>query len=827
MLVSLEWLQAYVDLSGLAPDDIAEALTNAGLEVEDVELKGGAFSKVVVAHVDKVEPHPNADRLRLVTVNLGDTCNQVVCGAPNVAEKMRIAYAQLGAQVINRKDGTLFELTPAKIRGVESTGMICSIDELGLSGQYESSEAGIWDITTVCPDAALGTDLKTALGLSAYAVLDTAPTANRGDHMSMLGVAREVAALFDRDLKIAPPGTLDPKGASCPIQVEIVDEAACSFYAGVLVEGITIGPSPDWLVRRLEDAGVRSINNVVDMTNYVMLEYGQPLHAFDANKIKALAKSLAPPTIGVRYARSGETMTTLDDIERTLTPQSALITLNDVPVALAGVMGGATTEIDDQATAVFLECAYFPSASTRLSSRSVGLRSESSARFERGIDAATCDAALARAVELLQKLAGGQVHSMVIDDRRQLQNTVVSLRLAQLERVLGMDVPQATVQQCLTHLGFTVDTTDNTTWAVTVPSYRADDVTREIDVIEEVIRVYGYNRIPYTLPAKTATPKITARQQFLNTIRGSLMASGLAEVSTASLIGPTLVEQTQAHIDESKAVRLTNSHSAEFVLMRQQLLPSLLDIALHNEAKGNQTQWFFELGRTYLRVAEPSEKYTGVTETLMLGGLVKGLPQAARWHQSKLKTLDFFVVKGMLEQLFCQLRLPQAQRWVAEATSPMMHPGQTATIKFGKQAVGIIGQLHPRLYDSLKLKGPVFVFELHVDQLWKLADKREPVKAHALSAYQAVERDLALTVPETISHQQIMAAFGQANEPLLKQIELFDMYAGEQVEAGHRSLAYRLTLQSNEGTLTDAQIAAALDQLTASLNQALNITVRS
>ncbi|MCA9788452.1 MAG: phenylalanine--tRNA ligase subunit beta, partial [Cyanobacteria bacterium HKST-UBA05] len=562
-------------------------------------------------------------------------------------------------------------------------------------------------------------------------------------------------------------------------------------------------------------------------TNYVMLEYGQPLHAFDANKIKALAKSSAPPTIGVRYARSGETMTTLDDIERTLTPQSALITLNDVPVALAGVMGGATTEIDDQATAVFLECAYFPSASTRLSSRSVGLRSESSARFERGIDAATCDAALARAVELLQKLAGGQVHSMVIDDRRQLQNTVVSLRLAQLERVLGMDVPQATVQQCLTHLGFTVDTTDNTTWAVTVPSYRADDVTREIDVIEEVIRVYGYNRIPYTLPAKTATPKITARQQFLNTIRGSLMASGLAEVSTASLIGPTLVEQTQAHIDESKAVRLTNSHSAEFVLMRQQLLPSLLDIALHNEAKGNQTQWFFELGRTYLRVAEPSEKYTGVTETLMLGGLIKGLPQAARWHQSKLKTLDFFVVKGMLEQLFCQLRLPQAQRWVAEATSPMMHPGQTATIKFGKQAVGIIGQLHPRLYDSLKLKGPVFVFELHVDQLWKLADKREPVKAHAGSAYQAVERDLALTVPETISHQQIMAAFGQANEPLLKQIELFDMYAGEQVEAGHRSLAYRLTLQSNEGTLTDAQIAAALDQLTASLNQALNITVRS
>lgn len=825
MLISLDWLNDYVSLDGLQAADIAEALTNSGLEVEAIEVKGGVFSGVVVGYVQAVDPHPNADRLRLVTVDLGDKGqNQVVCGAPNVAQGMRIAYAQIGAQVINRKEGGLFELTPAKIRGVDSTGMCCSLDELGLVEQYGPAGEGIWDLSTLTTDSQRGQDLKAALQLSSYAVLDVAPTANRGDLMSMWGVAREVAALFNRPLKIQEP----PKpqyNASSDVVIEVKDPTICEFYGGATLTNVSIEPSPAWLVQRLEDAGVRAINNVVDITNYVMLETGQPLHAFDLEKVRQLSAGKTP-TIGVRRAQSGESLTTLDEVERPLTDQSVLITLNDTPVALAGVMGGLSTEMDETSKTVFLECAYFPSASTRRSARSVGLRSESSARFERGIDKMGCDRAMARAIELIEQLAGARLDSMVGQDLRQSSPLTIILTISTMNRILGLEIPVADVTSILTHLGFEVKPGAEK-FEVTVPSYRQHDVSREIDLIEEIIRVYGYDRIPYSLPSKVAAPEMSPRQAFLEVVRRTMVAQGLTEVSTASLIGPTLLEETQSQLEESKAVRLTNSHSAEHVVMRQELLPSLLDITVLNESRGNQDLWLFELGRVYHRTYTPSEKQTGVKETLKLAGIMKGQPDATPWRPGL--TVDFFTLKGVLEQLLERCRISQSPRWVAEATSSMMHPGQTATVKVGKQVLGFVGQLHPRMVEHLKLKGSVYAFEWDIDALFELFQKQAPLKAKPLSSYQAVERDISFRVPSTVSHQQIVGAIQKANQPLIQTIELFDEYkAAPEGGSGEpiRSLAYRLTLQSDAETLTEATINAVMTAVTDALNAELNITLR-
>jgi phenylalanyl-tRNA synthetase beta chain len=820
MLISLSWLKDYVNIDGLSPEALSEALTNAGLEVESIETVGAKFTGVIVAEVKAVAPHPNADKLRLVTVDTGKETVQVVCGAPNVRPNIRIAFAQLGATVLNRKDGTSFQLTPAKIRGVDSCGMVCSIDELGLTEMgFHCDEDGIWPIQDITKGVPLGTDLKDALKLETEVILDTAPTANRGDLMSLMGTAREVAALFDRELSLPTPQP--PSRYQSPIQlvVKLTDPTVCAYYAGAVIRNLKVGPSPDWLVKKLNASGIRSINNLVDITNLVMLETGQPLHAFDLTKLGSVGE------VGVRRAQSAdhlkpETLKTLDGVERTLTSESVVITLNNQPVALAGVMGGESTEVDDTTTSIFLECAAFPSATTRRSAKSVGLRSEASARFERGVDVASCKSALYRAIALYTEIAGGEYINLAEDGDCQLKPLEVPLRLSRMERILGITIPADQVQAILHKLGFQLKPSkEKDVWTVVVPSYRQIDVYREIDLIEEVVRVYGYDHIPYTLPDRTDTASNTQRQRWIQRLRSLMAGNGLNEVVTSSLIGDSLLEKTGFTINEAEAVKVSNSNSIDHTILRQSILPNLIEVAKFNQGQGLEQCWIFELGRTYFQKGKAPDrsqpKQTSVIEKLTLSGLIMGNRHQGTWAQSQKAVTDFYTAKGILERLFKGI-LPEK---VSVAFQPQgsintCHPGKCADVILDGKKVGYLGELHPTRQQALKFRQPLYVFELDMESLFKVLkqqqDKPQPIQ---ISVYPSVKRDMAFSSPVTVSHQELLTVMEGLKNPIIRQIELFDEYRGAQVGEGLRSLAYRFTLQSDEETLTDEQIDGLMNDV--------------
>lgn len=826
MRVSLEWLNEYVNLDGLSAETIAEALTNAGLEVEEIQRLGGNFSGVYVGKVQAVDPHPNADKLRLVTVDLKTETMQVVCGAPNVEKEMLIAFAKVGAQVINRKDGTSFTLEPAKIRGVESSGMICSLDELGLQDLYPKGEDGIWPLGDVVSEETLGQDLKQALKLEADTVLDVAPTANRGDLMSILGVAREIAALFDRDVHLPEAPHFPSNPAPPPVLVKLPQPEVCQYYAGAILKNVKVGPAPDWMSRRLQAAGIRPINNVVDITNYVMLETGQPLHAFDQVKLGMAGE------VSVRRARDGETLTTLDEIQRKLNTESVLITMNQRLVALAGVMGGRDTEIDEASQHVFLESAYFPQATNRRSAKSVGIRTEASARFERGVDPGTCKLALQRALVLLKKHAGAEYVNFTESAPYKPREVEVSLRYKRIDKLLGLHLDPEQVSKVLRKLGFLLKPSkDHDKVLVSVPTYRQHDVSREIDLIEEIIRIYGYDNVPYTLPEKTASVPSSFRRNLLSGISRTLSGTGLHEVVTTSLIGEALLEKTGFLLDRDQLVRVTNSHSEEHTLLRQSLLPNLIEVGKFNQAQGIDDVWIFELGRTYFKKGKPAEKHSGVVEKLCASGLITGSELRGDWHLKA--PTDFYTAKGILESLFTEL-LPTSGtvRFEPEKGKPFLHPGKSARIllsqgKSSPVTCGFLGELHPTLQELLKFRQPVYLFELDVEALHKflkqLSDKAPPTR---ISAFPSVKRDIAFLAPETLSHQEILTRLQSLENPMIRHIQLFDEYRGQQLGQGNRSLAYRFTLQSDESTLTDADIEAVMGKVKQTLSETLPVTFR-
>lgn len=845
MRVSLEWLKEYVDISGLSPEEIAEALTNAGLEVEAIEHLGAKFEGVVVGKIQAINPHPDADKLRLVTVNWGqgpegspsdeDTpamLTQVVCGAPNVREGILVAFALDGAMVISRKDGTLFKLGKAKIRGVESTGMICSLEELGLEAQFQTQEDGIWPLDGIVSESAIGQDLKIALGLQGDVVIEVAPTANRGDLMSVLGVAREVAALFDRTLHHPQWPYIKEVRQKHEFRVGLHDAEVCRYYSGVTMNNVRIGPSPEWMSRRLVAAGVRSINNVVDITNYVMLEMGQPLHAFDRNKLELVGGGKAGK-IDVRRANADEKMRTLDGLERTLNPDAVLVTLNDNPVALAGVMGGADTEIDDQSREILLESACFHPAAIRKSAKSVGLRSESSARFERGVDVENCRNALLRAASLLQKHADASVESIAESPLPVQSHTRIALHFQRIEKIIGLAIEADTVNKILKKLGFLLQPTKESSCVmVDVPSFRHDDISRDIDLIEEVIRIHGYDKIPYTLPQKTGTSATTLRSRMIKTIGQAIRGQGLQEIVTTSLIGQNLLEKTGFTLNPDQQVSVLNSHSSDHTLMRQSLLPNMIEIAKLNQSQGNEDIWVYELGRTYYKLGKASLKNSGVSERLCLGGLITGSPLSGQWHQKE--TVDFYRIKGILENLFVELGLEAHISFVPGDNSlsdqaPYLHPGKAAVICVGPSAkqLGVLGELHPEVQKTLKFRQAVYVFELNVELLYKtLKQTSQQGSGVQLSPYPAIKRDMAFLVPKSVTHQAVEQALQFEDEPLLRNITLFDEYTSEQLGADKRSLAYRLTFQSEASTMTDSEVDARFAKLKKALSERLPIQFR-
>ena len=534
MQVSLNWLNEFVDLSNVEASQIAHELTMSGLEVESVEDVKPSFTNIKTVKIEKIDAHPNSDRLHLVTVNTGSGLKTVVCGAQNIQEGQVVPYASVGSQVLDRKTGEMFTLTPAVIRGVESQGMLCSADELGVSERNYQEEDGILVLNRIFPDVELGKDVKDVLGFEKDTVIDVAPTANRGDQMSVIGVARELSSLFNTPLKFNPVECTKDLTTD-KFKVEIKDKDVCKYYSIALLKNIKIKSSPDWMQKRLIASGVRAFNNVVDITNYVMLEYGCPLHAFDADKLDGY--------LCVRRAEEGEKLVTLDEVERTLTTDSVLIATKDKGVCLGGVFGGANSEIDDNTTSLALEAAYFTPATNRKSARSAGYRSEASARFERGIDIEAVKPALMRAMQLLVEYADAEVVGVVEDGENKLEPLEITLRYPQIKRILGCEIASDRCDNILENLGFKKLGGNAAAAKFLVPSFRAYDVTREIDLIEEIARINGYDKISPTLPAKAQTPTITLEEKVIKRIHELLLSAGLNEIQTSSLIGKPMLDK--------------------------------------------------------------------------------------------------------------------------------------------------------------------------------------------------------------------------------------------------------------------------------------------
>lgn len=822
MQVSLNWLNEFVDLSNIDEKQIAHELTMSGLEVESIEHIKPQFKNIVTAKILKIDSHPNADKLHLVTVDTGSSQKTVVCGAQNIEEGQVIPYASVGSEVFSRRTGEMFTLTPAEIRGVKSEGMLCSADELGLTERNYQSEDGILILSRFIKNPLLGQPLEDVLGLEEDTILDVAPTANRGDQMSVIGIARELCAIFDKELKFSPLTSTSDLSTD-EFKVEIVDEDVCKYYSLGVLKDIKIKQSPAWMQKRLIASGIRSISNVVDITNYVLLEYGIPLHAFDLNKLNGY--------LCVRRAKEGEKIITLDGVERNLNNDSVLIATGNKlgdGVCLAGVFGGQNSEIDDNTTAIALEAAYFVPSSNRKSSRSVGYRSDACARFERGVDIEAVKPALMRAMQLLAELAEAKVVSIVEDGKNELEKPEITLRFAQVKKVLGCEIDSSKCVSILEKLGFQVLGKNESAAKFEVPSFRVNDVTREIDLIEEIARINGYDKIAPTLPSKNQAAVISIKEQTLKKTNSILLASGLNEIITASLIGEPLLKQFSLTYDEQKVVKVENPQSEEYTMLRQTLIANVLNCMKYNYDNGQKSFWAYEIGRAYFKNNPADNKNSGVDEIKMLSGCLTGNIENSKW-EANAKT-DFYTLKGIFENLLEELGLSNRIQIKPCEDQSALHPYRAAKlVMLGKTPleIGFFGQLHPILKDKMKLNQEAFIFEVNLDEILKVVNP-STVRYKKLPQFPEVQRDLAFIVPEGVSYDELHKVAKKAVQAnLFKGCEVFDVYKGENIEKGFKSIAFRVKMQDEQSTLTDEIVDAQMKSVRENLEKSIEgITLR-
>ena len=812
MQVSLNWLNEFVDLSDKDVEQIAHELTMSGLEVEEIEEVKPQFTNIKTVKIEKIDNHPNSDHLHLVTVNTGSGLKTVVCGAQNIKEGQIVPYASVGSKVLDRKTGEMFTLTPAVIRGVESQGMLCSADELGVAERNYQEEDGILILNRIFPDVKICEDVENVLGFEKDYILHVAPTANRGDEMSVIGIARELSAIFDKPLKFSPLECTRDLSTD-KFKVEIIDNDVCKYYSIGVLKNIKIKPSPDWMQKRLITSGVRAINNVVDITNYVMLEYGTPFHAFDLDKINGY--------LCVRRAKEGEKIVTLDGVERTLTTDSVLIADETRGVCLAGVFGGENSEIDDNTKNIALEAAYFTPVSNRKSSRSVGYRSEACARFERGVDIEAIRPALMRAMQLMAELADAEIEGVVEAGENKLQPLEITLRYAQIKRILGCEIAPEKCITILEKLGFEKLGGNDAAAKFAVPSFRMGDVTREIDLIEEIARINGYDKITPTLPSKNEMPVISLEEKVLKKVNELMLSSGLNEIVTSSLIGKPLLDKYMQSYDDAKAVKVLNSASEECTMLRQNMAASVLNCMKMNWDNGQKTFWGFEVGKKYIITGQADEKLTGVKESRVLAGVITGEVENSKW-QVKTQT-DFFTLKGVIEKLFEELGVSKRIKLTACEDIDYLHPYRSAKVNIlGKNLtnIGYFGQLHPILKDKLKIKGQeVFIFEIDLDEIIGII-KEHTTRYKKLPQFPEVRRDLAFIINEEVSFEDIQRVIkGAVQQNIFKGSEIFDVYQGENIEKGFKSLAFRIKMQDENATLTDEVIEHQMNNVRAKLQK--------
>lgn len=798
MFVSYKWLQDYVDLSGVSADELAEKITKSGIEVEGVEVLNEGITGVVVGHVVERVQHPNADKLSKCQVDIGQgEPVQIICGAPNVAQGQKVAVATVGAVLPGN-----FKIKRAKLRGEESNGMICSLTELGMEAKIVPKEysEGIF----VFPqDAEVGTDALALLNRDDE-VLELGLTPNRADCLSMLGVAYEVAAILGSDVK-QPEIDLQPvnEKATDYITVKVDANEDNPLYVAKVIKNVKIGPAPLWMQTRLMSAGIRPHNNVVDITNYILLEYGQPLHAFDYDR-------LGSKEILVRRAQADEKFTTLDDVERTLTSDHLVITNGTEPVALAGVMGGANSEVTSDTTTVLLEAAYFTGGTVRKASKDHGLRSEASARFEKGVDPNRVRAAGERAAYLMAKYAGGEVLEGASEvDTLTVEPAVVSITLEKINSVIGTNLTVAEVEAIFERLQFAV-TSEDETITVTAPTRRGD-IKIEEDLIEEVARLYGYDNIPKTLPIGSATPgKLSDYQEKRRIVRQYLEGAGLYQAVTYSLTSEE--KAAQFALEKRDFIRLAMPMSEDRSILRLSIMPQLLEVLKYNSARQNDSLAVYETGAVFL--ANGNEVLPEEQE--QLAGAITGLWHSHSWQGEK-KAVDFYVLKGILEGLFAKLGLTENVTYV-QAKVDNMHPGRTAEIHLNGVRIGFVGQVHPTMQKELDLKD-TYVFELSLKAV--LEEATAALRYEAIPRFPSITRDIALVVDKETVSGVLKDIIQSAGGKLLKEVNVFDLYEGERMEEGKKSIAYSLKYMDPERTLTDEEVTKVHTQVLEALkNQA-------
>ena len=815
MRISLNWLRELVELK-LNPEELAETLTIAGFEVEEIEDRRTWADGVVVGKVIEREPHPNADKLSVCQVDIGTGENlNIVCGAPNVRASIYVPVATVGCYLPNID----LKIKPAKLRGVKSHGMICSLKELGLPADVD----GIHIFTG--ENLQLGSDVRPWLGLDDV-VLDVTTTANRADALSMVGVAREVAALTGGKLSLPVPEKVTFSQDKSNFNVSVEDKQACPAYFGTIIENIKIAPSPDWLQQRLRSAGVRPISNVVDVTNYVMLEWGQPLHAFDRELLYTVAGG-ENLTIGVRFANVGEEIKTLDGQTRKLSNQNLLITANDKPVAIAGVMGGEETEVHDETKNLILEAALFDNVPIRRSSRAVGLRSESSGRYERGVNRAELEIARNRALLLLQELTGGTIiHQAFTDSRPDPSNwsRSIELRLERLNQILGpinseeedgeeeTEVTAEDVERILNALGCQLTLQDEGRWMVRVPPYRYGDLEREIDLIEEVARLYGYDNFCDTLPEESEAGYLPLDEELKRRLRAAFRAQGLTELMHYSLVKPGADRQ----------VVLANPLFSEYSALRTDLISGLVDAYQYNLEQGNGDLNGFEIGSLFF------EGEDGLQEAEAIAGIMGGDITSSKWTRSdRLQPMTWYEAKGILESVFEKMGLQI--EYQPDCRDLRFHPGRTASLWLGGNKLGLFGQLHPKFRKDRSLPDEVYVFQMDMEVLLDTLDSDDILvpQFQPYSNYPPSDRDLAFFAPINITVAEFEKTVTKAGKGLLKSVELFDEYRGENVPTGQRSLAFRLIYRADDRTLTDAEVEPVHQKVRDTLVEKFGVSLRS
>lgn len=801
MIVTYNWLKEFVDCN-LSPEELAHLLTMLGLEVEGMRTIGSDMDDIIVARVEEKNQHPNADKLSLCKVDNGREILSVVCGAQNFKAGDMVALAQVGAVLPGD-----FRIKKSKIRGEESCGMLCSERELGLSAESDG-------IMILDPQSRIGVPLFESLGLK-DTIFEIGLTPNRADCLSVIGIAREIGAKLGTKVRY-PVHSVPEEGL--PVEqiatVQVEDSAGCPRYTARFVSGCTIGPSPAWLVNRLTAVGMRSINNVVDITNYVLLEYGHPLHAFDF-------KLLAGGKIIVKRAGEGDAFTTLDGQERVLSPDDLTICDGEKPVALAGIMGGQNSEINDATTDILIESACFEPTMVRRTSKRLGIHTESSHRFERGADVGNLTRPLDRAASLMAELAGGRVSTGILDVYPEpAAPRSITLRLERVNQMLGLELSTTEVEIILLNLEFGVTVADDGLFSITVPTFRVD-IEREIDLIEEIARLNGYENIPATMPRVRINSDRPSRRRALESkVRDLLVSNGLSEIVNYSFINPSAIEKVLLGEDDARRnmLPILNPLTEEQSVMRTSLLPGLLDVACRNASFRLMDLQLFEMRRIYLPV-EGSEL---PDEPLHAAGLLTGARDQAGWNRGR-ELVDFYDVKGIVENIVAALNLSDVS-YIASMTESYYHPGKSCAAVAGGTRFATMGELHPAVQETYGFDQPLYYFEIDLEKLVSLSSGTLSVTAPP--RFPDTFRDIAMLIDNELETGTVLDCIRSNRIKELGKVELFDVYTGSHVPDGQKSIAVRIRYCSQDRTLTDEEVNRLHQKVIESLKKKINVAVR-